>query len=122
MLRYLLDEHISPVVAEQIAGKHPEIVVRSVPRWREGRLLGADDAILLQAAVKDNLTLVTYDLRTIPDLLVRFASEEITHPGVLFVDQRTIPANDVGRLVRALVQFWEQNGELDWRNRCAWLV
>ena len=40
MIGYLLDENIPGVLAEQLAGKNPEIYVESVCRWRDGALYG----------------------------------------------------------------------------------
>ena len=42
-LAYLLDENISPVVAEQLCAKNTEITAASVHRWRGGLLVGEAD-------------------------------------------------------------------------------
>src|SRR5277367_3642026 len=117
MLRYLLDEQISPVVAEQVSRKDSGIWIASVQRWRDGELRGRRDADLLSAAATEQLTLVTYDLRTIPDLLRTWAEVEMPHRGVIFVRRRIIRENDFGRLVSALVGLWQVAKTVDWRNR-----
>jgi hypothetical protein len=43
MLSFLLDEHISPTVAEQISRKCPEILIFPLITWQEGRYLGDSD-------------------------------------------------------------------------------
>jgi len=121
MLRYLLDEQISPVVAEQVSRKDSGIWIASVQRWRDGELRGRRDADLLSAAATEQLTLVTYDLRTIPDLLRTWAELEMPHRGVIFVRRRIIRENDFGRLVSALVGLWQVAKTVDWRNRVAFL-
>jgi hypothetical protein len=121
MLRYLLDEQISPVVAEGVLRKDSRICIASVQRWRDGELTGQRDADLLSAAATERLTLVTYDLRTIPDLLRAWAELELPHGGVIFVRRRVIRENDFGRLVSALVELWRNAKKVDWRNRVAFL-
>lgn len=39
MLSFLLDEHISPIVAEQVKLKRPKIEIISLQNWQEGRFL-----------------------------------------------------------------------------------
>ena len=58
-----------------------------------------DDAILL-AAAGANLTLVTYDQRTIVPLLVEWGLAGVDHTGVISVDNKAIPPHDFGALVR----------------------
>jgi hypothetical protein len=48
-LSLLLDEHISPAVAQQVQAKRPEVSIVSLYDWRGGVLAGADDAPLLSA-------------------------------------------------------------------------
>lgn len=122
MLSYLLDEHISAVVARQVAAHRPEIPIHSLHDWRGGRLLRASDDEILHAAREEGLTLVTYDLSTIPDLLTRFAADGIAHAGVIFIDQRTILPRNFGGLVRALTACWDARREWDWTNRVYFLA
>ena len=121
MLALLLDEQISPVVAEQLLARQPGIPIWSVHRWRQATLVGASDAALLGAAHEEGLTLVTYDLKTIPPLLVEWGAAGVEHAGVVFVDQRTIRSGDFGRLVRALAALWQRERRHDWRNRIVFL-
>lgn len=121
MLAYLLDEQISPVVAEQLQAKNARITVTSVHRWQGGAFVGQADALLLRAAAQEGLTLVTYDLKTIPNLLSEFAAENEMQSGVLFVDDATLRSNDYGGLVRALLAHWQQYQADDWTNRVAFL-
>src|SRR5437870_3624116 len=104
MLSLLIDEHISPVVAEQVQARNPGII-QSVHHWREGNFCGTADALLLLAAHEERLTLLTYDQKTIPPILVEFAATGQSHSGVVFVDQNTIASNDYGGLVRAILAF-----------------
>jgi hypothetical protein len=51
------------------------------------------------------LTLVTYDQRTIPALLHRWAESGQCHAGIVFVDERTVAPNDFPLLARSLILF-----------------
>jgi hypothetical protein len=121
MLSYLLDENISPAVAEQIQAKNTHIPIRSVRDWQGGALVGKADSRVLRTARQEGLTLVTYDLKTIPDLLAELAAENESHAGVLFVGNLTIRSNDFGGLVRALLVHWQTYHTDDWTNRIAFL-
>ena len=122
MLRLLLDEHIAKEVALQAHAKRPSMDIQSIHDWESGAFLGAPDPEILLEAGKQRLTLVTYDQRTLwkhaTDLLE--AGHELG--GVVFVDEQTIPPNNIGGLMRALVWLWESRGSEDWRNRLIYLT
>ena len=102
MLKLLLDEHISPDVATGLRRRDRVLVVRGMVEWEEGGFLGQEDSACLQQAAAQGLTLVTYDRRTIPPLLKRWAEEGRRHAGVIFVDEKTMSPADIGGLVRSL--------------------
>ena len=121
MLSYLLDENISFVVAEQLAHKNPKIGVQSVYRWRNGAFRGQEDGHVLRAATAEGLTLVTYDLSTIPALLAEMAADGEAHAGVVFVDSASIRSSDFGGLVLALLAHWQRYSDEEWNNRVEFL-
>lgn len=121
MLKLLLDEHISPAVADGLRRRHRSLVVICMSEWESGEFMGQDDSASLQQASAQGLTLVTYDLRTIPPLLKAWAEEERKHGGVIFVDDKTISASDIGGLVRALRSLIRETGKGDWTNRVCFL-
>lgn len=59
MLRFLLDEHISPAVCLIVRERRNEILIESLVEWREGSLRGKDDSIVLTAAAEARYALVT---------------------------------------------------------------
>ena len=122
MLKLLLDEHISPRVAAGLRVKHPKLSVRAMTEWSDGRFLGQTDDIVLQEAASQELTLVTYDRRTIPPLLKAWAEEGRGHGGVIFVDEQTISPADIGGLVRALARLINETENLKWMNRICFLT
>jgi len=121
VLRLLLDEHISPDVALGLRRRNRAISVRSMAEWEDGSYLGQADAAGLRAAAAQELTLVTYDRRTIPPLLKAWAEEERHHAGVVFVDDRTISPVDIGGLVRALARLAKEARSWDWTDRICFL-
>ena len=102
ILAFLTDEHITHVVAEQVHQKRPDICIESVLRWRGGSLRNKADDLLLATAQEEGLTLVTYDQKTIPPILVELAMNAGHHSGVVFVDRNAIASHNIGGLVQAL--------------------
>ena len=121
MLKLLLDEHISNEVAAGLRRRHRALVVLCMAEWEKGSFLGLDDSACLARAAAQGLTLVTYDRRTIPPLLKAWAQEDRNHGGVIFVDDKTIPPHDIGGLVWALFNLFEDAGRWDWANRVCFL-
>jgi hypothetical protein len=121
MLKLLLDEHISPDVADGLRGRSRSLVIHWMAESEGGEFLGKEDTACLLEAAGQGLTLVTYDRRTIPPLLKTWAEEERRHGGVIFVDEKTISPADIGGLVRALSQLFKETGKWDWIDRVCFL-
>ena len=121
MLNLLLDEHISPMVADSLRRRQRLLLVFCMTEWQEGQFLGQQDSVCLQQAAAQGLTLVTYDRRTIPPLLKAWAEEGQRHGGVIFVDEKTISPSDTGGLVRALTDLSKKTAKWDWTNRVCFL-
>ena len=121
MLKFLLDEHISPRVGEQLCNKCPSMSVYTLQTWEDGRYLQLPDDVLMTLAYQHSLTLVTYDLRTIPLLLSEWAALEQDHAGVIFIDQKTIQSSNFGLLVKSLMHVWNVEKKAKWKNRVMFL-
>jgi hypothetical protein len=121
MLSFLLDEHISPDVAEGLRRTEKNIVMTWLSQWEDGRFLGVMDDLLLRAAAAQRLTLVTYDRKTIPPLLKTWAETGRDHGGVIFVDEKTIMSSDIGGLIRSLRRVFQETARWDWTNRIYFL-
>ncbi|HWZ43985.1 MAG TPA: hypothetical protein VNW97_10930 [Candidatus Saccharimonadales bacterium] len=121
MLKLLLDEHISPDVADGLGRRNRALVVHYLSGWENGDYLGREDSACLQEAARQGLTLVTYDRRTIPPLLKAWAEEQRDHGGVIFVDEKTIAPSDIGGLVWALIKLANETGKWVWTNRIYFL-
>jgi hypothetical protein len=121
MLKLLLDEHISPTVADGLRRRNRLLAISCMAKWENGEFLGQQDSACLQQAAGQGLTFVTYDRRTISPLLKAWAEEERRHGGVIFVDEKTISPSDTGGLVRALNNLSRKTAEWDWTNRICFL-
>jgi hypothetical protein len=121
MLKLLLDEHISSGVAAGLRRRSRTLVVHAMAEWEGGNFLGQDDAVCLREAAAQGLTLVTYDLRTIPPLLKAWAEEGRSHGGVVFVDEKTISLAEIGGLVFSLSRLAREAGKWDWTNQIVFL-
>jgi hypothetical protein len=121
-LRFLTDEHISPLVAREARRKCPGISITALHEWRDGCFLGSQDEVFLPEASKDGLTFVSYDQRTIRPLLKRWAESGVQHGGLVFVDEKTIAPQDFGRLVASLCLLWRSERRASWQNRVVYLV
>lgn len=121
MLRLLLDEHISPDVARGLRRRNRASVVHAMAEWEAGSFLGQDDAACLREVAAQQLSLVSYDRRTIPPLLKTWAEEGRHHAGVIFVDDRTIAPSDIGGLVLTLTRLAKASQTWDWTDRICFL-
>lgn len=121
MLHLLLDEHLPPAIVEHLQRRNPRIGIVSLQRWEAGAYLGVADDVLLAAAYQQQLTLVTYDRRTIAPLLKSWGEQEIPHGGIVFVNTRTFAPQNVGGLVGALAELWQALGQAEWTNRVVYL-
>jgi len=113
----LLDEHLSPKIAEGLKRLDLSVSIHSMNEWKEGRFLGRSDADCLEEAARYGLTFVTYDCRTIPTLVRAWREQGRSHAGILYVDQKTISSDDIGSLVRALAWVIREIGDADWTDR-----
>jgi hypothetical protein len=121
MLSLPADEHVSPAVAREAVRRVRGMRIAAMRHWEWGHFLGTSDEIVLREAHRQRLTLVTFDLRTIPPLLRRWAEHGIDHSGVVLVDGRTINPDDVGGLVEALGRLWLDQRRQNWLNRVVYL-
>ena len=121
MLSFLLDEQISPEIAKQIATKRPDIPIFSIHTWQHGHYLGVADQVILKAASAEELTFITYDQKTIPPILGEWGEANRNHAGVIFIDYRSIPPNNFGKLVTAIIWLWDTQNQADWKNRIVYL-
>lgn len=120
-LRFLLDAHLSPRIADRIAIHNSAITIVSLQTWERGAYLQAPDWQILGAAQRQDLTLVTYDQRTVRPLLKDWGEQGIAHGGVILIDERTIAPENIGEIIRALLTLWHAHGQEEWANRVFYL-
>ena len=121
MLKLLLDEHVPPAVADGLKRLKGSITAHALRSWRDGSYLGRSDEEILFEAAREGLTLVTYDLDTIPKILSDHMRAGLSHGGVIFIPQNQIRSSDVGGLVRALSELHKRDGKADCTDRVVFL-
>jgi hypothetical protein len=94
----------------------------SMHEWRDGCFLGSQDPVFLPEASKEGLTFVSYDQKTIRPLLKSWAEAGVEHAGFVFVDEKTIAPQNIGRLITSLCGLWRSERRASWENRVVYLV
>ncbi len=122
MLQFLTDEQITPDVVVAAKVRCRELSAVSLLHWMDGHFVSASDEEVLREAARQGLTLVSFDLKTIPMLLRKWGERGIDHGGVIFVDVRSFAQNDIGGIAKALVDLWNHRGTQDWKNQCFFLT
>jgi hypothetical protein len=84
--------------------------------WRSGAFLRASDEEILMACHRESRFLVTFDQRTIPDLLRAWAAEQRPHSGVLFCDEKTVKPNNSAIIAAKLAKLAAEIGDADTTN------
>ena len=110
MVRFILDEHSSPRIA-QIAGKLGIDVIAVSGSVIEGH----DDETVLRYAVSRGRLLVTYDLADFSVLYGDLIRDGVEVPGIVFVDGGSFPTSALGALARALAALARRidSGDVD---------
>lgn len=121
-MRLLLETHVDPAVARELAKLVPELDVELQQHWRGGLLRTADDNELLTAAHEDGYVCVSFDVTTIPLLLTQRYERDVPSPGVILVSRHTFPQNDIAGIARALARVWQRRGGEEWAGRVIFLA
>ena len=121
MLHILTDEQISPEVAVAARKLCRGIQITTIFEWLDGHFVGSPDGEILREAARQKMTLLSFDLRTMPSLLRTWGEQGIDHGGLIFVDEKSITQSDIGGMARALCELWKLLGDADWTNRCFFL-
>jgi hypothetical protein len=121
MLHVLTDEHISPEVAVAARKLCRGIQITTLFQWMNGHFVSSPDGEILREAARQKMTLLSFDLRTIPPLLRTWGEQGTDHGGLIFIDEKSILQSDIGGMARALCELWKLLGDVDWTNRCFFL-
>jgi hypothetical protein len=105
-VKLLLDEMISPVVAEQLRARNRQVEAISEHRG----LRGLSDEDLFEYALAAGQSLVTYNRDDFLELDRRFRGVGRTHRGVVILNPRRFPEGraSIGALVTSLDELIER--------------
>jgi hypothetical protein len=121
VLKLLLDEHISPNVAKGLRARRVDLTVYAQPEWHNGRFLGEPDGVCIENARMEGLTFVTFDLKTIPQMLKEWETQGKSHAGVILVNRQRISTSDIGGLIRSLIALVDRSSGEEWTDRVEFL-
>ena len=107
MQGFLLDAHVPAAVVDGVRDLRPDCVIEHLAWWREGALRNAPDEEILVATRGAALALVTYDRATIPSIVHRWLAQGQPVPRIALLTSAAVAQNDIGRVVRALVQLYD---------------
>jgi predicted nuclease of predicted toxin-antitoxin system len=98
-LRLLLDEHISPVIAEQLRGRGHDVVAAT-----EAGLAGVVDPQVLSRAAADRRVVVTNNIQDFRPLHAMYLTTGTVHYGIVLVPtgKYSLKRDSLGALVIAL--------------------
>jgi len=89
--------------------------------WQGGDYLSKPDDEILAAAERDGLTLLSYDVHSIPALLDRLAQAGSPHAGVVLISSRTIEPRGIAEIALGVERLVSDMGDFDWRNQVLFL-
>ena len=92
-MKLLFDCPIAKAALAALRKAAPSLHADHLADWRGGAFRRADDAEVLSACHSERRVFVTFDQRTIPDLLRHWVAEERDHSGVVFGDENTVRPN-----------------------------
>jgi len=115
-MKLLLDSHIPAAAIPALRKRHAGLDVQHLAQWRRGDFLGAEDEDILAVCAQEGRIWVTYDLATVPDLLIRFAEEGRDHAGVFLADDATVSPENVGAVAAAISELIDEPGGTDTTN------
>jgi hypothetical protein len=98
-LRLLLDEHLSPVIAEQLNRRGHDVVTAA-----DAGLVGLGDAHVLSAAAGDRRAVVTNNIRDFRPLHAAYLTMSTIHHGIVLVptSRYSLARDQLGPLITAL--------------------
>lgn len=101
-MRLLLDEHMSPAIAEQLRLRGHDVVSAA-----EAGVAGLDDAQVLSCAVRDRRVVVTSNIKDFRPLHAAYLTMSTVHYGIVMVPMGKYSQvrDQLGPLITALDQL-----------------
>jgi predicted nuclease of predicted toxin-antitoxin system len=101
-MRLLLDEQLSPAIAEQLRARGYDIVFAT-----EAGVAGATDEKILSSAARDRRAVVTNNIKDFRPLHADYLGTNTTHYGIVYIATRkySLRREQLGPLITALGEF-----------------
>lgn len=115
-MKLLLDCHIAKATVQALRKNPSTLDAEHLAGWRSGAFLRASDEDILAACHRERRVFVTFDLKTIPDLLRCWEAEQRPHSGVIFGDDNTVKPSHPGAVAAALARLAKEIGGSDTTN------
>jgi hypothetical protein len=112
----LLDCHIAKATVQALRKSFSTFDTEHLADWHSGAFLRASDEDILAACHRERRAFVSFDQRTIPDLLRSWAAEQRPHSGVIFGDENTVKPRHPGAVAGALGRLAKEIGDSDTTN------
>lgn len=98
-MRLLLDEHLSPAIAEQLNRRQHDVVTAA-----DAGSTGIDDGQVLAAAARDRRAVVTNNIRDFRPLHAAYLTMSTVHYGIVLVptNRYSLARDRLGPLIAAL--------------------
>ncbi len=125
-LVFLLDEHLSPKVAEITKSLGANFDVKSVLKCEQGDLKGESDEFILNYCIEKSFVLVTFDVNTIPQILKSWFDIGKNHAGIVFVSTKTLRSSDSVSIAKGLIRIGNEKSnkilkDSEWQNQIIFL-
>ncbi len=114
-VRFLLDNHVTPDIRDAVHKAHPEVEIRAVGTDDDAPADNTPDPVLLKYATDNGLTVVTFDVNTMPRHAFARVARGVTTCGVfVFPHGQTLSP---GSIAYELEMIWGASTTEEWLNR-----
>jgi len=120
VIRLVADEHLSHRFIAACKRLQPNFPIVHLSDWESGKYRTEEDPMLLTMLRKQNLIIVSCDVRTMPMHAAELTRTAGGHSGIILF-RKGVSQTDYGKQSRLLVEFWREAANWDWADRIQYL-